>query len=336
MRAPLRDEPALLVTLKAIHEAIRAEVVAACTRSSADELSVVAGKQAGDVIYAVDRLSEQLLVDRFAALAETWPCLLVAEGLGVSGRRMLPAGTSERHAEIIALVDPIDGTRGLMFDKRSAWCLMGVAPDHGPSTTLADISIAVMTELPPTRQSTSDVLWAVQGQGARGERQNLVNGTAQPIPIVPSGSDSLQHSFATVNAFFQGGKELTARLEEAILARAFGPWNPLKAEIYSDQYICSGGQLAEVALGRDRFVLDVRPLVHRKLGVPSSLCCRPYDLCTLLIAQQAGCVVADPFGEPIRAPLDTTTNVAFAVYANRRLAERMIPIVREEVQRHLG
>jgi hypothetical protein len=146
----------------------------------------------------------------------------------------------------------------------------------------------------------------------------------------------LRHGFATVANFFQGGKELLARLEEAILRRALGEWDPEKAEVYTDQYISSGGQLAEVALGRDRFVLDVRPLVHHKLGVTSSLACRPYDLVTWRVAQAAGCVVVDPFGQPLDAPLDVTTNVAFACYSNARLAAQMIPIVREEVQRHLG
>jgi hypothetical protein len=193
-----------------------------------------------------------------------------------------------------------------------------------------------MTELPTLRQATGDVLWAVRGQGARGERHELAHGTVKPLPVVPSRAVDLRHGFATVSAFFPGGKELTARLEEAILARAMGPWNPAKAEVYADQYICSGGQLAELALGRDRFVLDVRPLVHRKLGVTSSLCCRPYDLCALLVAQEAGCIVADPSGAPIDAPFDITTNVAFAGYANPALAAAMVPIVAEEVRRHLG
>jgi len=144
----LRDEPALLLAIKAIHEAIRAEVTAAFARASTDDLATVTGKQAGDVIYAVDRLSEQVLVDRFSKLAENWPCLLIAEGLGVNGRCMLPAGTSERDAEIVALVDPIDGTRGLMYQKRPAWILTGVAPYRGGGETLADIRLAVQTELP--------------------------------------------------------------------------------------------------------------------------------------------------------------------------------------------
>ena len=83
-------------------------------------------------------------------------------------------------------------------------------------------------------------------------------------------------------------------------------------------------------------MLDVRPLVYRKLGVTSSLACRPYDLATFLVAEQAGCVVCDPFGAPLDAPLDVTTNVAFACYANRALADFLIPIVREEVTRVLG
>ena len=114
-----------------------------------------------------------------------------------------------------------------------------------------------------------------------------------------------------------------------------GGWNPAKAEVYSDQYICTGGQLAEVMLGRDRFVLDVRPLVYQKLGVESALACRPYDLATWLVGQQAGCVVCDPFGEPLDAPLDITTNMSFALYANQELADLLIPIVREEVARLL-
>ena len=59
----------------------------------------------------------------------------------------------------------------------------------------------------------------------------------------------------------------------------------------------------------------------------STLCSRPYDLCTALIAEQAGCVVTAPDGSPLDAPLDTTTSVAFVGYANQALAERLQPLV---------
>jgi hypothetical protein len=142
------------------------------------------------------------------------------------------------------------------------------------------------------------------------------------------------HGFASVANYFQGGKELTARIEEDLLRRERGGWNPDKAEIYTDQYICSGGQLAEVALGRDRLVLDLRPMIHRKLGVDSSLCSRPYDVCTALVAQEAGCVVTAPDGSPLDAPLDVTTNIAFVAYANPGLAARVQPLLDEVLVTH--
>ena len=112
------------------------------------------------------------------ALAANWPCLLVAEGLGVDGRRMLPDGTPERAAEIVALVDPIDGTRGLMYQKRPAWILTGIAPYRGGGETLADICLAVQTEIPLVKQHLCDTLWAVAGEGARAERFDLCHGHA--------------------------------------------------------------------------------------------------------------------------------------------------------------
>lgn len=328
------DPGLLLPRLRALQAALRADLRAHMLAQEPLVWSRTARDDAGDTIFGLDVAAEE----RLLALCTDWgreqAFVLTAEGLDPAG---VPFGRPDRGGPPFRLlVDPIDGTRGLMFDKRSAWCLMGLAPDRGTATSLQDIEIAVMTEMPTTRQTTSDVLWAVRGQGARGERHDLATGATRPLPVVPSRHATLRHGFATVNSFFQGGKQLTAALDEAILLRALGPWNPEKAEVYCDQYISSGGQLAELALGRDRFVLDVRPLVNARLGVRSSLCSRPYDLCTLLVAQEAGCVVYDPFGAPLDAPLDTTTNVAFAGYANRALADAMIPIVRDEVRRLLG
>lgn len=310
----------------ALREHMRSQEQAVWSRTVRDD--------AGDTIFGIDAAVEEILLARCAEWGATQHFTLIGEGLSPEGMRFGRPGLGGPPFRL--LVDPIDGTRGLMFDKRSAWCLMGIAPDRGAATRLGDVEVAVMTELPTTRMATSDVLWATEGRGASGERHDLASGGFRPLAIVPSQATTLRHGFASLSNFFQGGKELISRLEEAILARALGGWNAAKAEVYSDQYVCSGGQLAEVMLGRDRFVLDARPLVHQKLGVASSLACRPYDIVTMRIAQAAGCVVCDPFGAPIEAPLDTTTNVAFACYANQELAAQLIPIVREEVRRHLG
>ncbi|MFN7587685.1 MAG: inositol monophosphatase [Planctomycetota bacterium] len=331
---PTLDHPNLVNRLRVLQADIRAALRAHMRRQEVGVLSREVRDDSGDTIFGIDAEVEDILIQHCQDWGKTQHFVLVAEGIDPDGLQFGQPGRGGPPFRL--LVDPIDGTRGLMFDKRSAWCLMGLAPEKGKATRLSDIEIAVMTELPTTRQSTSDVLWAIAGKGAHGERHDIGTGAPRPLVLVPSQATTLRHGFATVVNYFQGGKELISRLEEAIFLRALGAWNPEKAEIYADQYISSGGQLAEVALGRDRFVLDVRPLVHQKLGVKSSLASRPYDIVTMRIAQEAGCVVCDPYGGPLDAPLDVTTNVAFACYANKQLAAQLIPIVREEVRRHLG
>lgn len=331
---PSLDHTSVVAHLRALQADIRTSLREHMGRQAQAVWSRTVRDDAGDTIFGIDAAVEETLLEHCRRWGETQHFTLLAEGLDPAG---IPFGRPGLGGPPFRLlVDPIDGTRGLMFDKRSAWCLAGAAPDRGSATRLEDVEVAVMTELPTTRQATSDVLWAVAGLGAHGERTDLASGTARRLPLVPSQSTTLRHGFATVSNFFPGGKELSSRLEEAIVVRALGAWNPEKAEVYTDQYICSGGQLAEVALGRDRFVLDVRPLVHEKLGVTSSLACRPYDVVTWRIAAEAGCVVCDPFGAPLRAPLDTTTNLGFACYANPRLAAVLVPIVREEIGRLLS
>ena len=99
--------------------------------------------------------------------------------------------------------------------------------------------------------------------------------------------------------------------------------------VFDDQYISTGGQLFELIAGHDRMLGDIRPLAYAKLGFSSAtLCCHPYDICTALIAQEAGCVVEAPDGRALRAPLDTTTPVAWMGYANPQLARKVRPILR--------
>lgn len=331
--AAILDPADVLPRLRDLQLAIRDALCAHMAEQEPAVWSRTVRDDVGDTIFGIDAAVEEILLRECERWGEVQHFVLIAEGLDDAG---VPFGAPGRGGPPFRLiVDPIDGTRGLMFDKRSGWCLMGAAPDRGAATTLRDVEVAVMTELPTTRQRTSDVLWAVRGAGTAGERHDLAAGTRRALPVVPSRATSLRYGFATVDAFFPGGKELLARLDEAILQRAVGPWNPDKAEVYADHYISTGGQLAELALGRDRFVLDARPLAHQKLGAPSSLCCRPYDLASMLVAEEAGCVVTDPFGNQLAPPLDTTTSVAFAAYANRELAAVLAPIVRDEVQRHL-
>lgn len=331
---PILDVATILPRLRRLQADLRSALIAHMQRQAPAVWSRSERDQAGDTIFGIDVAVEDLLLEHCRDWGREQHFTLLAEGLDPDG-----VGFGERGRggpPFRLLVDPIDGTRGLMFDKRSAWCLCGAAPDRGTATRLADIEVAVMTELPTTRMAVADCLWAVRTGGAGAERHDLRSGAATPLPLRPSQVSDVRHGFASVASYFPGGKELTARIEEDILAAALGGWNPQKAEVYSDQYISSGGQLAELTLGRDRFVLDIRPLVHRHLGFADSLCSKPYDLCTALVAQEAGCVVTAADSSALDAPLDLTTNVGFAGYANATLAQRLQPIVQAALRRHLG
>jgi hypothetical protein len=85
----------------------------------------------------------------------------------------------------------------------------------------------------------------------------------------------------------------------------------------------------ELIVGHDRMLGDLRPLAYAKLGFSAAtLCCHPYDICTALIAREAGCVVETPEGGALKYPLDTTTPVAWMGYANTRLARIVRPVLR--------
>src|SRR5437870_5370933 len=109
----------LLAPLLRLHAIIRDEVVAATERAALEDLASIDRDDEGDTIYAVDRVSEELLIDfierEIAVLA---PVVLIAEGLH-GGKIVLPRHTSEADAVWRIIVDPIDGTRGLMYQKRS-------------------------------------------------------------------------------------------------------------------------------------------------------------------------------------------------------------------------
>jgi fructose-1,6-bisphosphatase/inositol monophosphatase family enzyme len=327
----LREPEALIGRIRGVHEAIRDQVVATCERQSIEDMSAVVGDDAGDTLFAVDRVSEGVLVDRFAELACDWPCLLVAEGLGRDGRRVLPDGAREEDAEIVVLVDPIDGTRGLMMQKRPGWVLTGVAPYRKGRETLADIEVAVQTEIPLVKQHLSDTLWAIAGRGAQGERLDRTNGARRPLVPRPSRAKTIEQGFGGIARFFPGARTELAAIDEEVVEAVLGPTVPGRALAFEDQYISNAGQLYELCVGHDRWVADLRPTVEPMLaarGRALGICSHPYDLCTELIAREAGVLVTDPSGRRLSAPLDVFTDIAFVAYANEAIRAQVDPALR--------
>ncbi len=329
--AMIRDAAALLAELRHVHRAIRDAVVAACEAQTTDDLSAVVAEAGGDTIFALDRISEAALVAEFAAIGARWSCVLIAEGLGMTEQIVLPAGTRAADAELRIIVDPIDGTRGLMYQKRPAWILTGVAPNRGPATTLADIELALQTEISLVKQHLSDSFWTMQGNGVGGERWDRLRGQGQPLAPRPSRATTLAQGFGGIARFFPGARGELATIDDLVAERLLGPVEAGRAQCFEDQYICTGGQLAELIQGHDRWQADLRPLTEALLerrGQRLGICCHPYDLCTELIAREAGVIVTGLDGQPLAAPLDTTTDVGWLGFANAALAAQVGPVLR--------
>ncbi len=319
--------------LCALQDHIRDTLLAARVRDSGD-FAKIAAVTAADTIFHVDRLSEEAICDWFAAhWPKAWPVELVMEGL--EGEAVtFPRGTPVARTQWKCILDPIDGTRNLMFDKRSAWVLAGLAPQRGAKTHLGDIIVAAMTELPTSKMWRSDQLSAVRGGGVRAEAVDVRSGTREKITVTPSRAKGFEHGFASIARFFPAGKALTAQLEEA-LWRELGLMESASPLVFDDQYITTGGQLYELIVGHDRMLGDLRPQVFAKLGLTSPLVCHPYDICVALIAQEAGCIVEAPTGGGLRVPLDTTSAVSWMGYANPTLARQVRPVLKKLIREML-
>ena len=306
--------------------------------NSTSAMHHVSRSSSADTIYAIDDVVEACMVDFFEEWSKELPLVLIAEGLrdehGNEGRRVFPAGCPESAASIRILVDPIDGTRELMYDKRSAWTLAGVAANRGEQTRISDIEIAVMTELPTSKQGLADVLWAIRGTGAQARRVDLSTGKSQPLALHPSTAQNIDHGFAMISSFFPGTKVSAGELMEQIVQMALGPLDVHSDTVFEDQYISTAGQFYELIVGHDRFNADVRPLFYKMENKPEGLCCHPYDCATLLIAQEAGVVITDALGKVLDGPMDTTTGLNWAGFANVHLRALIEPLIISYFRNH--
>lgn len=300
-------------------------------------LATPVGFEGGDTIFAIDRHVEPVIereIDGWPG--ECKPLVLIAEGMGKDGRRVI--GPLDEPARFRVLVDPIDGTRNLMYDKRSAWFIAAVAEDQGERSHLGDTFASVLVELATSKQTWCDAYVATRGAATTGIRTHIGGDHPEPWPPRPSRAETLKFGFGQVSNFFPGTKVLAAELSERIASRTLGS-SVGQALLFEDQYICTGGQMVELMTGHDRFCCDLRPLFYRILekesrDVVRGVECHPYDAAGVLAAIQAGVVITDGFGRPLQCPLDVSTGVHWCGFANQALAALIQPIISEWLAEH--
>lgn len=323
-----------------VGEVVRDHVLTELRRQSTETLSAVAFETAADKIYVIDRSVETVMLPALAAELE--PILsfaLICEGVNDEQPLAFPAGTPIDQCAARLIIDPIDGTRPIMYNKRSAWWLAGLAPNRGKQTSLRDIEIAVQVEIPTTRAALTDNLWAIREKGACGETLNLFNGERVPFQPQPSRAETIRGGFASIFDPFPGGKEIFARIVEELVLELIGDLETSKTALFNEQYLSTGGQLYELMTGRDRLLIDIRGMLYdnfRRAGKPRGHACHPYDLCTILIAEEAGVEITDGLGRPLDAPLDTTSDVSWIGYASPSIRAEVEPVLRRLVEKHIS
>ncbi|MEI8386323.1 MAG: inositol monophosphatase [Verrucomicrobiota bacterium] len=307
--------------------AIRDAVLMQRTGISAADLATVSGHAGGDTIYEVDKFGETAILAWFEKCwPSEWPVQVVMEGL--EHELCFPPGTAVGDTDWKCILDPIDGTRGIMYDKRSAWALGGIAPQKGDGTMLSEIVAAAMTEIPTSKQWRADQFSTTLDGPLVGASFDVRTHAVQPLAASPSTATNFAHSFSSLAKFFPEGRTLTAQIEERIWDELIGLNSSPSPTVFDDQYISTGGQFYELMAGHDRLVGDLRPLVFRVLDMESSsLVCHPYDACAWLVLKKAGAVYEHPLGGFPHAPLDTESGIAWIAYANETLASLARPVV---------
>lgn len=333
----LSEARALLCQLQ---DSIRDALQTARSTAAIESFSEIAAVTEADTIYAIDKVSEDAIVAWFSA---HWPAdepvELVMEGIEEDESVTFPAGTPVEATRWKCIMDPIDGTRNIMYDKRSAWSLAALAPQKGDQNRLSDIVVAAMTELPTAKAWRADQISGVKGCGRDGlvcEAVNVLTGEKTPLSFQPSGKSDFKHGFASLSRFFPEGKSLMAQVEEELWDTLYGLGSTSSPLVFDDQYIATGGQLYELLVGHDRMLGDLRPLALKKLGFESSLVCHPYDICTAFLFEEAGGIIEGPDGAPLDVPLDTISPVAWMGYANSKLADQVRPLLKTLTEKYFA
>lgn len=337
---PRLDHP-VLPLLRTLGREARAVVLRVLREVPVEERAAEGAHSGSDVIYAIDREVEEALLHRLGREAgQLGGIVLVAEGIGENELTVHPPHFREEDCRWRLLVDPIDGTRPIMMDKRSAWFLAGVAPNRGADTRMKDIDCAVMAELPTTRAAVADDFAAVRGQGVAAERVHLLRKDDEPRLWVPRpwAGNTIRGGFVQMVRFCPPGRDLLAELEETLIARLFPDAKPGEILSFEDQYPSTGGQLVELMCGRDRFNADLRGSLFRSARFADRRIghvCHPYDLAGALVAQEAGVWLTTADGSAFDGPVDTRAAMDWIGYPNSAIRQEvegtLLGLIRERL-----
>ncbi|MDF1838254.1 MAG: hypothetical protein P1V35_10320 [Planctomycetota bacterium] len=285
-----------------------------------------------------DESTEAYLDSWFAEQAILAPISLLTEDKGWrhGGPGLDPGSWQELpdcdHGGPQVVVDPIDGTRHLMFELRPAWTVIGVAGPGSKPANQARIEFGLVAEIPTPQAGWARELEAIKGQGCQLRETPLLGQEGRPPRALSTIDDArVDHGYFPFFAYHPDVRPASHSLAQKFFHRLARFEDARIEHCYDDQYIASGGQLALLALGQYTMVADLRPRLLDPEG-RGTQCAKPYDLSgAVLCATEAGCRVCDLDGNPLDMPLDTQTPVGFLGFAGPRTRDRLMPHLSEVI-----
>ena len=234
----------------------------------------------GDVTFSIDEDAEALLEQYMAEHAPEWGYYSEDRGL-----------QSPPDAELILVVDPIDGTRPAAAGFETA-CVSVAAVPPLPAPTMGDVVAGVVQEI-----KTGDLFVAEKGAGL-----SMMRSTGEPIPLLPTARTDLESLFWSLGFRGRPAVILARVLEELIdVSSVGGAVFDIGSATYSITRILTGQLDAYVDIGPA--IIEAHPAVEaefRRVGRGNVLCNSPYDLAAAhLLCAEAGVPIGDAAGRPL-------------------------------------
>lgn len=326
-----RWRPRLATLCDEIRRHTRDALLGAVQQGDLSPLARTAAQGAGDVTFGLDLPSESWIARWSEETARREPLSVLTED---RGWRHLGPGSGGRVRELPGFdhggpriaFDPVDGTRNLMFDLRSAWTVVSFAAAGAHAPRFRDLAGGLVSELPTSRARSFRVLEAGRGGPCRIVERALADGALLSAgQLVADGSARADHGYFPFFRYDPRLRPHLAALEAAFFARLEAHEGADLRSVWDDQYISNAGQLVLLAQGTYRMVVDARALVGRRAQLPT-VTTKPYDVAgALLCAHAAGAVVTRADGSALDFPIDATTPLDMAGYANAATRARLEP-----------
>jgi fructose-1,6-bisphosphatase/inositol monophosphatase family enzyme len=321
--------PRLLRLCDEIGRATRGALLGAVEAHSLDSVARPMAVGAGDITFGLDLPSEHLLTEWLHDAARSSPLSVLTEDTGWRHMGPGPGGDAVAldgfdHGGPRIAFDPVDGTRNLMSDLRSAWTVVSFAPPGTGVPRMADLSGGIVAELPDSRARIRRRLSAERGGACHVETHDLVTDERlSDGTLVADDDDRADNGYFPFFRYMADLRPAIADLEARFFERLEREENADVRSCYDDQYITSAGHLVLLAMGTYRFVVDARAFLAERRGRPT-ITSKPYDLAGAVIcAEAAGCAMTAPHGGPLDFPIDTRTPVSYVGYANAATRARL-------------